>query len=50
MIFHEFVQGRLPDGSYHPGSWVYCGVVFLIGLLHALIARWLWRLDDREEA
>jgi hypothetical protein len=48
MIFHELVQGRLPDGSYHPGTWVYCGVVFLIGLVHVLIARWLWRLDDTE--
>lgn len=49
LILHELVQGRLPDGSYHPAALVYCGMVFLIGLVHALIARWLWRLQDTDE-
>ena len=26
-----------------------CGVLFLIGLIHTLIARWLWHLDNTKE-
>jgi hypothetical protein len=49
MIFHELVQGRFPDGSYHPTTWIVCGMLFLIGLVHALLARWLWRSQSEEE-
>ena len=49
MIAHELVVSRFPDGSYHPAVWVTCGVLFLIGLIHALIARWLWRSESAEE-
>ena len=40
---------RFPDGTYHPTTWTLCGALFLIGLVHALLARWLWRQERAEE-
>jgi hypothetical protein len=51
LTLHQWLISRTPDtGEVPPIVWGVCGVVFLIGLLHALIARWLWRLDDTEGA
>lgn len=48
MIVEQLITLRYPDGSYHPTIWFACGVLFLIGLIHALIARWLWRSESAE--
>jgi hypothetical protein len=44
----EFGQTQLPDGK-RLEMFVACGVCFLIGVLHILLARWLWRQESVEE-
>ncbi|MBB6051832.1 hypothetical protein [Armatimonas rosea] len=46
LFANALLVGRRPDGTYHPAALAYCDIVFLIGLVHALIARWLSRRED----
>ena len=49
MIVHQLIVSRFPNGSYQPATGIACAALFLIGLIHALIARWLWRSESGEE-
>jgi hypothetical protein len=49
MIAHQLIVSRFPDGSYQPATGIACAGLFLTGLIHALIARWLWHLDSTKE-
>ena len=49
FVAHQLVVSRFPDGTYQPATSIACAVLFAIGLVHALLARWLWQRGNPED-
>lgn len=43
LVGHEWVQAYRP---LHPVTYMVLGGLFVIGLIHALFARWFWQHDS----